>query len=184
MGEIVPPSRPEMPRVAVLELLAAAGVENFALLGRRGYYRDSMGVPGVNDLNVYDDAIMVVSPTAYATFNANTDPSRELPGMATLLPGVWQYKLGIHGLSHPIGPRQYPALVQAGPVTVKRWPFTGATETGEFEIHIHHGGETTTSSAGCQTVHPDQWDEFFGLVKSEMAKYARRTIPYCLTEHT
>jgi hypothetical protein len=181
MSDIKPPARPEMGRIAALELLAGAGVENFALVGRRGYYRDSMGKPGVNDLGVYDDAILLITPTAYATFNANTDPSRQLPGIATLKPGVWWYRQGIHGLSHPVGPRQYPALVQAAPVTVTREG--GKEETGFLGINIHHGGFNSTSSEGCQTIYPAQWMEFFELVTDEMAKYARRTIPYVLTVH-
>ena len=166
-----------------LRLLVANGITDaFALLGRRGYYRDTMGAPGTNDLGLYDDAIMLVSPTAYATFNANTDPSRELPGIATLKLGVWRYQQGIHGLSHPPGPRRYPALVQAEPVTVSR--DGGADESGYLGINIHHGSINTTSSEGCQTVYLPQWAEFIGLVTSEMAKHARRVIPYCLTEHT
>jgi hypothetical protein len=181
MTGIKPPARPEMQRNAALELLAYASLESFALIGRRGYYRDTMGAPGVNDIGVYDDAIILVTPTAYATFNANTDPSRQLPGIATLKYGSWLYRIGIHGLSHPVGPRQYPALVQAAPVTVTR--DGGKEETGFFGINIHHGSFGTTSSEGCQTVYPDQWEEFFGLVKSEMTKYSRRTIPYLLTVH-
>ena len=123
-----------------------------------------------------------MSPTYYGTFNANTDPSRELPGIATLKLGVWEYAQGIHGLSHPVGPRQYPALVQAAPVTVLR--DGGADQTGFFGINIHHGSFGSTSSEGCQTIFPDQWDEFFGFVKAAMAKYARGTIPYVLTERT
>jgi lysozyme len=181
MSDLLPHARPEMGRIAALELLTAVGVENFALIGRRGYYADTMGTPGVNDLGVYDDAMLLVTPTRYATFNANTDPSRQLPGIATLKPGVWLYKLGIHGLSHPVGPRQYPALVQAAPVTVTR--DGGKEDTGYLGINIHHGGEGSTSSEGCQTIPPSQWPEFYALVKAEMTKYARRTIPYALTVH-
>ena len=142
MSEIVPRARPEMLRDAALALLVANGITDaFALLGRRGYYRDTMGAPGTNDLGLYDDAIMLVSPTAYATFNANTDPSRELPGIATLKLGVWRYQQGIHGLSHPPGPRRYPALVQAEPVTVSR--DGGADESGYLGINIHHGSINT-----------------------------------------
>ena len=140
-----------------------------------------MGVPGVNDLGVYDDAIILVTPTAYATFNANTDPSRELPGIATLKCGVWKYVRGVHGLSHPAGPRRYPALVQAAPVTVTR--DGGKEDTGMFGINIHHGSFGSTSSEGCQTIYPDQWDEFFGLVCAEMEKHGRRIIPYVLTQN-
>src|SRR5205085_158905 len=75
------------------------------LVGRRGYYRDTMGAKGANDIGVYDDAIALVTPNAVLAFNANTDPSRHRPAMATLCVGSWRYQLGIHGLSHPPGPR-------------------------------------------------------------------------------
>jgi hypothetical protein len=76
--------------------------------------------------------------------------------------------------------------VQAGPVTVHR--DNGVTESGEFYIHVHRGGYSTTSSAGCQTVHPDQWPAFIALVESEMQRHGgglpidKLTIPYALTE--
>lgn len=179
-----PRARPEMAKAAAVALLTAAGVrDGFALLGRRGYYRDTMGAKGTNDIGIYDDAIMLITSGAYATFNANTDPSRELAGIATLKCGVWSYELGVHGLSHPVGPRRYPALVQAAPVTVSR-AGGGREETGYFGINIHHGSFGTTSSEGCQTIFPSQWDEFFALVRRELALRGRRTIPYVLTEHT
>jgi lysozyme len=40
------------------------------------------------------------------------------------------------------------------------------TETGMFGINIHRGGDTTVSSKGCQTIRPDQYDEFMSKVKS------------------
>jgi len=180
-----PSTRPEMVRGAALELAHAAGVDVTKpfILGRRGYYRDTMGVIGANDRGIYDDAIIVVTPTAYATFNANTDPSRTGGRLASLAPGVYSYKLGIH---HPGTPGAYKCLVQAGPVTVHR--DNGVTESGEFYIHIHRGGYSTTSSAGCQTVHPDQYDAFLELTIAEMLRHGaglpieKLTIPYALTE--
>lgn len=173
---IVPPARPELTRRAALSLLAAYGVKTPAILGRRGYYRDSMGKPRVNDRGIYDDAIAVVSPRLYQTFNANTDPSRQGGRLAVLQPGAWQYKQGMH---HPSSADGYPCLVQAGPVTVLR--DNGVKETGEFYIHIHRGGYNLTSSEGCQTLHPAQWREFYELVCGEMEFYELEEIPYVLT---
>lgn len=173
---IVPNSRPQMDRRTAEGLLSAHGVKAPAIIGRRGYYRDTMGVPGKNDRGLYDDAIMVVSSRLYKTFNANTDPSRSGGRLAVLQPGVWQYKQGMH---HPSNPNGYPCLVQAAPVTVLR--DNGVKETGEFYIHIHHGGYNLTSSEGCQTIHPDQWDEFFHLACGEMEFYELEEIPYVLT---
>ena len=186
---MVPTARPEMGRRAAEQLLIAHGIDTSrpAILGRRGYYRDALGVPGANDIGIYDDAIILVTPTAYLTCNANCDPSRHHPGVAVLQAGVWRYKLGIHNASkdpalHP----HYEALVQAGPVTVRRDPDASHVEpwldTGWFGINIHRGGYTTTSSEACQTVYPDQYDGFIVLVKSEISRYQVVDIPYVLTE--
>jgi hypothetical protein len=181
---IVTVARPELAKAFALELLRAHGVAGAAILGRRGYYRDSMGAPGRNDRNLYDDAIAVYFPAegeraeVYQTFNANTDPSREAPGIAVLKPGVWRYQLGIHNLSKPPAER-YPALVQADEVTVGR--DDRGEDTGWFGINIHRGGYTTTSSLGCQTIWPGQWSAFFKLVRVEMHARALATIPYVLS---
>lgn len=189
MTNIVPSTRPEMGRHAAEALLAELRVDltKPALLGRRGYYRDSMGAVGVNEFGLYDDAIMLVTPTAYVTYNANTDPSTHHPGVAVLKAGVWRYRLGIHNLSKdPAVHPHYEALVQAAPVTVTRDPggahATPWDDTGLFGINIHHGGFNTTSSEGCQTIHPDQWAGFITLVKSEVQRYGVIEIPYALTE--
>lgn len=180
---VVPKERPEMGRHAAEALLVELGVVGPALLGRRGYYRDAMGKVGVNDIGIYDDAIMVVTPTAFATFNANCDPSRQRPGMAMLKAGVWRYQIGTHGLSRPTE-QQYTALVQAAPVTVLRYAIgePAREDTGLFGINIHRGGYSTTSSEGCQTIYPEQWPAFIALVESEMKRHGMATIPYALTE--
>jgi hypothetical protein len=186
--KIVPPARPEMVRSFAELLLRRAGVTKLpALLGRRGYYRDTMGAPGINDIGIYDDAIVLVTPTAYATFNANVDPAKVRDGMAHLEAGVYSYRIGIHGLSRP-KKQQYKALVQAGDVVVKRDDLDDPDhdgpeiDRGRFGINIHRGGYGTTGSEGCQTIHPDQWPAFIALVESEMKRHAVDTIPYVLTE--
>jgi len=182
---IVPPKRPELSFAFAQDLILAAGLKQqgaasppLVVLGRRGYYRDTMGEPGQNDRGIYDDAIALVTPTDIYAFNANTDPSRHGGALAVLQPGVWWYKLGTH---HPGTPNAYECLVQAGPVTVKR--DNGVVETGEFYIHIHRGGYNLTSSLGCQTIWPDQYDEFLEKVKMYMKMFGESKIPYLLTEH-
>lgn len=182
-GRIVPGSRPELDRACCEVYLKVAGVtlEKPALVGRRGYYRDTMGLPGANDWGVYDDALFYISPTAFAAFNANTDPTRHHPGVAVLEPGVWRYKLGIHNQSKdPVKHKHYKALVQAADVTVRREG--QGLNTGMFGINIHKGGYNVTSSEGCQTIHPDQWDAFIGLVDGDMKRHNVLMIPYALTE--
>jgi hypothetical protein len=179
--KMVPDARPEMDRATAEALLKSGGVDvsKPALLGRRGYYRDSMGEVGVQERGIYDDAIVLVTPTAYVTFNANCDPSRHRKGIANLKAGLWSYKVGIHGLSKPKD-RQYQALVQAGKVAVVR--DGEGEETGFFGINIHRGSFSTTSSEGCQTIHPTQWESFIATVKAEMQRHGVTTIPYLLTE--
>ena len=86
--------------------------DEFALLGVRGYYRDTMGERGRNDRGIYGDAILLLTPTAYVTFNANADPAQFKSGIANLKCGVWTYRLGTHNLSKPKD-RRNEALVQA-----------------------------------------------------------------------
>ena len=151
------------------------------LVGIRGYYLNSMGQPGVNDRGLYDDAIILVSPTAYATFNGNTDPSHFSPGIATLVPGVHRYRKGRHGISRGAG---YPALrpaTKGEALPVTRDGRAGTT-TG-IALNIHKGSRTSTSSRGCQTIHPSQWDAFINLVYLEMSRHDQSTIPYVLTEN-
>lgn len=182
MTAIVPSTTPKQGRLDSEMILAANGVEDhFAVLGVRGYYLNSMGEKGKNDRGIYDDAIALVTPSAYVTFNANCDPAAFRKGIANLKAGVWLYKLGIHGLSKPKA-KQYRALVQAAPVTVHR-DQTG-DDTGWFGINIHRGSFATVSSLGCQTVYPSQWNAFIALVEVEMRRYARKTIPYLLAETT
>lgn len=175
---IVPASRPQMGADTARKLVLAHGVTGPAILAQRGYYENTMGVPGKNDRGIFDDMIAVVTPRTYRTFNGNTDPSAPDTGtrLATLQPGVWDFKPGTH---HPGTPKAYPCLVQAGPVVVLR--DNGVKESGEFYIHIHHAGLYTTTSEGCQTIYLPQWPEFFQLVKGEMVFYGLTEIPYVLT---
>ncbi len=159
-------------------LKAGAGISDPVwLLGVRGYYRNSMG-GGKNRRSIYDDAIFLVAPEFFASFNANTDPSISRRGVACLDDGDWRYKLGIHGLSKPADKR-YTALVQASAVTVIR-DNTGH-DTGWFGINIHRGGYNSTSSLGCQTIFPDQWDSFISSVKSQLKLHGQKEVTYRLT---
>lgn len=182
---LLPPVPPDLTRTEALAMLRAAGYggDGPVLLGRRGYYRDTMGAPGRNDRGLYDDVIALVAPDVYAAWPANTDPSAPDTGtrLATLLPGIYVFRPGLH---HPGTPHAYRCLVQGGPFTVRR--DTGVIESGEFYIHLHRGGYTTTGSEGCQTLHPDHWpqahgDDADGLIPRVMRRYRLLTIPYVLT---
>lgn len=151
-----------------------------ALLGVRGYYRDTMGAPGRNDRGIYDDAIFLLAPNSYAAFNANTDPTGFAKHRAVLEPGLWRYKVGTHGLNKP-APKRYTALVQACAVTVIR--DQEGPDTGFFGINIHRGSRTTTSSLGCQTIWPEQWESFIALVRAELKRAGQSVVPYLLIAH-
>jgi lysozyme len=178
---MLPPSRPQQAKSKTQALLTKARVDDaVALVGIRGYYRDSMGEVGKNDRGIYDDAIFLVSPNAYATFNANTDPSVKRQGIAVLKPGVHRYRKGKHGLSKPGG--GYPALRPANPAEALPVTRDGEGDSMGIAINIHKGGFRTTSSEGCQTIYPSQWESFISLVYSEMDRAGQKTIPYLLVE--
>lgn len=176
---MIPSSRPQQRREVTERLLLEAGVtDKVALVGVRGYYRDSMGEKGKNDRGIYDDAIFVISPDCYVTFNANTDPSRFKKGIATLIPGVHRYRKGNHGISKGPG---YPALRPATKGEQLPVVRDGEGDSMGTAINIHKGGRGTTSSEGCQTLPPSQWDAFINLVYEQMDRFGQRTIPYLLT---
>lgn len=179
---IKPRFRPQWDRSRVLINLMTNGVDTHkpAILAVRGYYRDSMGEAGENDRGLYDDAMFVITRTEFRSFNANTDPSRFRKGIATLLPGVHPYRLGWHKRGQKTGHRALRPATKGEELPVSRdgirdpWPGVA--------INLHRGGWTTTSSEGCQTVHPEQWQEFYDMVERVMDEYDVKTIPYCLIE--
>jgi len=202
MQSIIPASRPRLSSAELQELLAPYKIDRvkypLILVGYRGYYLDTMGKPGVNDRNLYDDAIFVDSPQGMVAYNGNTDPSgyregygftEQTKGMASLMANTVYYahQLGTHRTKwDPIG---YPAIVQtAGPVTVIRDGKPPYRDTGRHGINIHRGGDTRTGSAGCQTIPPAQWPSCYALT-SDLAKryYGEKwrdaVIPYVVLEN-
>lgn len=148
--------------------------------GVRGYYRDTMGQPGVNDRNLYDDALFVVGPDTFAGFHGNTDPSPFRPGVATLIPGCYPYRPGMHGISKGNG---YPAFRPA--THGERLPVTrdGSDEiTTGVALNIHRGGWKNTSSLGCQTIHPAEWTAFHALLHHALKNTQLKRFWYILTE--
>lgn len=185
---IVPSTRPRLSSAELNERIKSFDLnrEKYPLfiVGIRGYYLNSMGKPGVNDRGIYDDALFIVTPNVFAAFNANLDPSVYRDGIATILPGVYfAHKFDTHRgrFSH------YPAICQRlAPVKVLR--DGGYIDTGMFGINFHKGGRNSTSSEGCQTLHPDQWIPFYELAKSEAVRlyddfWDQRCIPYILLEN-
>jgi lysozyme len=179
---MIPKSRPQQSKEKSLAMVIRAGIEDrVVLIGIRGYYSETFQ-PSGNQRSVYDDAIILLSPSVHATFNANTDPSVYKKGIAVLKTGVHRYRKGNHGISKPGG--GYPALRPAN--AKEQLPVTrdGEGDSMGIAINIHKGGYNTTSSLGCQTIYPPQWDGFINLVYSEMSRYNHKTIPYLLVDNT
>ena len=103
--------------------------------------------------------------------------------MAKLKPGAWF----VHIFDKHKG--QYLALCQRrGDVTVVRDGTPDTEDTGSFGINIHRGGYNTTSSEGCQTIHPSQWDSFIGTAVDQAkrfynAKWNTTVIPNILIDN-
>jgi len=189
---------PKLKEERARELLAGI-TQPVALLGVRGYYRDTLGVPGRNDVGIYDDAIFLVGPTVFRAVRANTDPSRlgwngslGKP-FAMLQPGDWMFIRGAHK-------GRAPALRQADEDQAAKFGIpdnghfkvwraknmddvlngTARTEEGYFAINIHSGGDNTTSSWGCQTLPPDEFIGFMDAVWSASKRANQNVIPYRL----
>lgn len=183
---MIPAAKPKQKKEATLELLKKHKVSDpVCIVGVRGYY-SKMGPTPFNDRGIYDDALILVSSggDVYATFNANVDPAgrginpKIKKGYASLKPGVWTYKLGLHGIRSG---NPYRALVQGAPVTVVR--DGGKEETGWFGINVHAGGRTRVSSEGCTTLPPQSWPAFITLVETEMKRNNAKTISYVLVSN-
>ncbi len=192
MSSILPVEKPRLSSTELRAKLEPFAVDRsrypVVVVGIRGYYRDSMGAPGVNDRGIYDDAIFIESSQVMIAFNANTDPSRYRSGsggrasrgIASLTCGAWY----VHRFDKHKG--AYLALCQrAGEVVVMRDGQPPYEDRGLFGINIHRGGYNGTSSEGCQTIHPRQWDSFITVAADQVKRYfgpawQRQVVPYVL----
>jgi len=166
----------------------------------RGYYLRTMGNPDKNDRGEYDDAAVLFSPNVYATFIGNTDPSRYRKFIAMLeAPQVIWYVPGKHPAM--AGPTQHDAFRQDSPVIVLRdqhvkpagfvdpqwgvslgggrWTDKG-WKGGKFWTNLHRGGRGTTSSLGCLTLPPGQFEAMRTLAVTEMKRAGQKRIPVVL----
>jgi lysozyme len=158
------------------------------LIGVRGYYRDTMGVKDKNDRRIYDDAAFWVDleTGVIASWNFNVDPNGYRKGkgfgrgkgMASLEPGLWRYKKGMHNGSKP-----HMGFRQAAEVTVMRDGRPDYPDTGMFGINIHSGHDSSTSSLGCQTAPASQFYDFRAYGYKLLSKYGQeKNFPYLLVE--
>ena len=187
---MIPKTRPMAPRTEIERIINESDIDRsmnpVVIVGIRGYYRDTMGDVGKNDRGLYDDALFLVTPSVFLAVNANCDASKyrkgwgfgSEKGMASLNPGVWWYKTGIHYGSIP-----HAAFRQAMPVTVTRDGTHGPyQDTGMFAINIHRGGNDRTGSLGCQTIPPSQWPALKELAYSEIKRLGVDLFPYILQD--
>lgn len=163
------------------------------LLGVRGYFLQE-GKPNVNDLKIFDDAIVRCIENEISIWRASCDPGAYYlknainpKGCAQLTNGKWWYKIGRHLNAHE-------ALVQDDDVEVRRLNPKGDVEhieRGYFGINIHSGGseyQVGSFSAGCQVVQSPEgawqgtWLNFFEPIKRACEKFNQKRIPYKLVE--
>ena len=192
--DIMPQAKPRLSSSELRAKIAPFNIDRnkypVLVIGIRGYYLNTMGEHGKNDRGIYDDAIFIETPSVTAAYNGNTDPSAfkkgsgkgASKGMAVLKPGVWfAHKFDLHN-------DKYLALCQRlGEVVVTRDGDPPYEDKGMFGINIHRGGYNTTSSLGCQTIHPNQWESFTALAKDQAKRYFgdkwnKTLIPYVLFE--
>lgn len=177
MTPTIPKSRPQKTWEQIQQIIKDHGVpaRKLVLVFWRGYYRDTMGKPGVNDRGIHDDAFFVWSdvPGKMRTFNGNTDPTRYRKGfgtgankgMACVEPGVMAFTRGLHK-------GKYRALRQYGTFKIKR---DGSPDYIEMDddsgINVHHDSPISTSSEGCFTTPESQWDDYIDTVDAYATYY-------------
>lgn len=146
----------------------------------RGYFRDTMGKRGKNDRAMYDDAAFIVTPEGVAAFNANSDPAVYRKRVATIKANqAVCYKPGPHGYQSRGGP--YPAFRQHEDCIVER--DDAGDDFGMHHVNLHKGGVYGTSSLGCLTIPPHQWDEFRDMLTGLLVAHDQETFYVTLLEY-
>jgi hypothetical protein len=190
MSAAIPPSKPNVIYKDIEVLMKRKGYDQLIkkdavfAAAIRGYYLNTMGQVGKNDLGMYDDMVAWVWPNGIAAFNYNTDPSRvgynanAGKNMAMLVPGMYTFVMRKHK-------GKYDAFGQGDrPVAVYRVNAAGtitSVEEGLFGINIHEGGQNGTSSEGCQTLpRGTQWQQFKSLGYSLLRANKQETFKYIL----
>ena len=188
-----PPGRPNRTN-RVIDAIARRyelDPEKASLIFIRSYYLNSMGVSGVGDSNIYDDACYLISPAMRESYNANTEASfpkkKDKNGRypAVMKLGKYKYAKGIPNKSKP--GRQFRALCP--PPVWMSLPCTrnGVTSTCSH-TNIHKGGSNAGAfdrvwSLGCFTIPNIQWEDFTERVYSNMTKYKQKTIDVMIVEN-
>lgn len=105
----------------------------------------------------YDDTIALVCPTDYTEFKANTLPSKWEPGIARLMPGVYEYRKGLHGVHHfaDLSPAQHTEVASwlnanpgkdHAPIAGKILPYWAFRQAGS--VNILRDGQASNEQDG------------------------------------
>lgn len=195
---------PKLSEKRAREILFAGNVTDpVAILAVRGYWRDTMGAEGRNDVGVHDDAWFAVGPDLFLPLQANTDPSRLGwnasigKNFAMLMPGLHYFHAGAHKGRTPAF-RQADDEEDAAAFGIpdggrfKIWRAKNMDEvlagtakivSGHFAINIHDtqsNDEHRTSSWGCQTAMTSLFKPWATAVQTAMKQQKQKRLPYLL----
>lgn len=194
---------PTITHEQALDLLGKNGVtEKVAWIGLRW----KQSVYGEKD--AYTDTAVLVTLDGIQAFHFNTLPTVWKQDIACLVPGLYRWKKGLHGLHHldlskaddkaaydwllahvgqdhpdPKYRLTYWGFREVPPMTVIRCGHSGTfTDSAEapFWIDGHHGGLVSTSSEACQTWPPSIWHQARQAGYDAMDKYGQKEIIYHL----
>lgn len=168
-------TKPRLSKSDALQFIGPIAAREVVAIGIRGYYyKDS----SQNQRGTYDDAICIVGPEHFSAYNANVDPSVFRPGIATLKPGVYPFKPGKRLTGRSKGSPVFRPATKNEELPVYR---DGESNPSPgLAILFHPGGYNTTSSLGCQTLYPDQWDAFYATMMDQLKRAGQKTFNYHL----
>ena len=160
----------------------------------------------LNSKGVYDDTLAVLWQEKDGTKRveefkkATVDPARKFTETSSqdvnddghrdggrLLPGFYKYEVSTRDVKTKDGTKQEPALRPTEDVPVER-DLNGDgffndghdDEKSKKTILIHTGYNSETGSAGCQTIHKEDWNRFLESFPEEMAN--SKDIGYTLVQ--
>jgi lysozyme len=141
--------------------------EHLIVVAIRGL-KPELGSPNQNDRGIFDDGHFICTPKGVIMFEGNTDPSGfrkgygtgSKKGVASLNTGVWFYGKGPHNTR--------PSFRQCAPVGVTRDGNPPYQDFGWFGINWHSASDTSTSSLGCQTNRPSDFNNLRDYIYEEL----------------
>ncbi len=202
--------KPKISREEVKKYIADAGIDLSQykagiIVAIRGYYMDTKGDKGENDVGIYDDVLIWYGHDRFDPILGNTDPSKVgwNPGVgkpyAMLVPGIHYFIRGSHKNQAKAlrQPHQEAAhgfrIPNSGHFEVYRArsedqlkQHLAPKESGYFAINIHAGGEREdrTSSWGCLTYKPSDGEDWMDMIWKETRKAPQDVIPLLLVDNT